>query len=119
MLYEVITVYLYINNELTIYNGTRRSIGDDDLASSASFVNYEYNCSKGDRIYLFSDGYPDQFGGPKGKKLMKTGVKNLLDSIHDKPMEQQGNLVRDNFLSWQGDLEQVDDVLFIGIKLFV
>ncbi len=110
-------VYLYINKELTIYNGTRRSIGDDDLAVNTNFVNYEYNCAKGDSVYLFSDGYPDQFGGPKGKKLMKVGVKNLLNEIHDKPMEKQGELVRDNFMNWKGDLEQVDDVLFIGMRL--
>ncbi len=110
-------VYLFINKELSVYNGTRRSIGDDDIVSSTSFVNYEYECSKGDSIYLFSDGYPDQFGGPKGKKMMKVGVKRLLEEIHDKPMDKQGELVRDNFLNWMGDLEQVDDVLFMGLRL--
>ncbi len=110
-------VYLFINNELIIYNGTRRSIGDDDIVSDTSFVNYEYECSKGDSIYLFSDGYPDQFGGPKGKKLMKVGVRNLLEEIYNKPMEKQGELVRDNFNNWKGDLDQVDDVLFMGLRL--
>ncbi|MCW3805174.1 two-component regulator propeller domain-containing protein [Plebeiibacterium marinum] len=110
-------VYLFINNELTVYNGTRRSIGDDELASETTFVNYEYECSKGDSIYLFSDGYPDQFGGAKGKKMMKVGVKRLLEEIHQKPMEKQGELVRDNFMNWMGELEQVDDVLFMGLRL--
>ena len=110
-------VYLYINNELTVYNGTRRSIGDDEMTSDTSFVDYEYDCSKGDSIYLFSDGYPDQFGGPRGKKMMKVGVKRLLEEIHQKPMEKQGELVRDNFMNWMGDLEQVDDVLFMGLRL--
>jgi ligand-binding sensor domain-containing protein/serine phosphatase RsbU (regulator of sigma subunit) len=109
-------VYLFINNEMTIYNGTRRSIGDD-LVKNASFINYEYQCSKGDSIYLFSDGYPDQFGGARGKKFMKVGVKRLLDEIHDKPMTKQGELVRDNFLNWKGDFDQIDDVLFMGIRL--
>ncbi len=110
-------VLLYINKELTIYNGTRRSIGDDEIATHSKFMNYEYECSKGDAIYLFSDGYTDQFGGPKGKKLMKVGVKNLLEEIKDKPMDKQGLLVKENFLSWKGDQEQIDDVLFMGIKL--
>ncbi|TLX77536.1 serine/threonine protein kinase [Labilibacter sediminis] len=110
-------VFLYINNELTVYNGTRRSIGDDDLASASNFINYEYDCSKGDTIYLFSDGYTDQFGGPKGKKLMKVGVKKLLEEIHDKPMDKQGDIVRDHFMNWKGDLEQIDDVLFMGLQL--
>ncbi len=110
-------VLLYINNELTIYNGTRRSIGDDELAIESKFINYEYDCSKGDLIYLFSDGYTDQFGGPKGKKMMKVGVKKLLEEIREKPMINQGDLVRDYFINWKGEQEQVDDVLFIGIQL--
>lgn len=110
-------VFLYLNNELTVYNGTRRSIGDDVLASKSKFINYEYECSKGDVIYLFSDGYTDQFGGAKGKKMMKVGVKTLLEGIHAKPMDKQGDIVRDNFMDWKGDLDQVDDVLFMGIRL--
>ncbi|WP_143525038.1 two-component regulator propeller domain-containing protein [Labilibacter marinus] len=110
-------VFMYINNELSVYNGTRRSIGDDDLAIHSKFLNYEYDCKKGDTIYLFSDGYTDQFGGPRGKKIMKVGVKNLLEEIHEKPMDKQGELVRDYFKNWKGDLEQIDDVLFMGIQL--
>ena len=110
-------VFVYINNELSVYNGTRRSIGDDEKVINTQFVNYEYDCYKGDSIYVFSDGYTDQFGGPKGKKLMKVGVKKLLESIHEKPMDKQGNLVRDYFKNWQGDQEQIDDVLFMGIRL--
>ncbi|WP_068474689.1 two-component regulator propeller domain-containing protein [Saccharicrinis aurantiacus] len=110
-------VFLYINDELTIYNGTRRSIGDDELTTGSRFVNYEYNCDKGDIIYLFSDGYTDQFGGPNEKKFMKSGVKKLLHEIHNKPMQNQGSIVKDNFLNWMGDCDQIDDVLFMGIRL--
>ncbi len=110
-------VFLYINNELTVYNGTRRSIGDDELVSGSRFINFEYDCSKGDTIYLFSDGYTDQFGGPREKKIMKTGIKKLLEEIHNKPMKKQGEIVRDNFFNWKGELEQIDDVLFMGIKI--
>ncbi|GAF01665.1 SpoIIE family protein phosphatase [Saccharicrinis fermentans] len=110
-------VFVYINNELSIYNGTRRSIGDDALTQKSKFLNYEYNCSKGDSIYLFSDGYTDQFGGPKGKKIMKVGVKNLLEEIRKKPMDSQGKIIKEYFNNWKGDLEQIDDVLFMGIKL--
>ncbi|MGQ1785882.1 MULTISPECIES: two-component regulator propeller domain-containing protein [unclassified Saccharicrinis] len=110
-------VFVYINNELSIYNGTRRSIGDDVLALNSKFLNYEYNCSKGDSVYVFSDGYTDQFGGPRGKKIMKVGVKNLLEEIREKPMAKQGSLIKDYFENWKGDLDQIDDVLFMGIKL--
>lgn len=110
-------VYLYINNKLTIYNGTRRSIGDDKLTLKSKFVNYEYNCSKGDAVYLFTDGYTDQFGGPDGKKLMKVGVKKLLEDINQKSMNEQGLLIGEYFKNWKGELDQVDDVLFMGIRL--
>ncbi len=110
-------VYLFINQELVIYNGTRRSIGDDALVSGTSFINYEYECSTGDSIYLFSDGYPDQFGGPRGKKLMKTGIRDFLTEIHNKPMDEQGDLIKKFFEDWKGDFDQIDDVLFMGIRI--
>ncbi len=110
-------VYLYINDELVIYNGTRRSIGDDDLATGTSFMNYEYECSTGDSIYLFSDGYSDQFGGPRGKKIMKTGIRDVLNEIHKKPMVEQGDMIKKHFLDWKGDFDQIDDVLFMGIRI--
>ncbi len=111
-------VYLIINNEMTLYKGNRRSIGDSlqDMGQS-SFMNIEYNCSKGDQIYLFSDGYPDQFGGPLGKKFMKVGVRNLIEEICELPSDQQYEKVKTNFENWKGDLDQIDDVLFMGIKL--
>ncbi|SMO50998.1 ligand-binding sensor domain-containing protein [Saccharicrinis carchari] len=110
-------VFLYINKTLTTYNGTRRSIGDDKVAEKTKFVNYEYDCSKGDSVYLFTDGYTDQFGGPKGKKMMKVGVTKLLQKIHEKPMDKQGELIGDYFNNWKGDLDQIDDVLFMGVRL--
>ncbi len=110
-------VFLYINKELSIYKGNRRSIGDSLADGHSAFVNIEYNCSKGDLIYMFSDGYTDQFGGPLGKKFMKVGIRNLIEEIHDKPITEQYKIVESNFENWRGKLEQIDDVLFMGIKL--
>ncbi|MBI9063448.1 MAG: SpoIIE family protein phosphatase [Marinilabiliaceae bacterium] len=110
-------VFLYINDELSIYKGNRRSIGDSLADGHSAFVNIEYNCTKGDLIYMFSDGYTDQFGGPLGKKFMKVGVRNLIEEIHDKPVSEQYKIVESNFENWRGELEQVDDVLFMGIKI--
>ncbi|MFW6351782.1 MAG: SpoIIE family protein phosphatase, partial [Bacteroidota bacterium] len=110
-------VYLYLNNELNIYKGNRRSIGDSLVDDDTPFMNIEYNTTEGDLIYLFSDGYTDQFGGPNEKKFMKVGVKNMLEEIHNQPMEQQNETVKDYFYKWKGELEQVDDVIFMGIKL--
>ncbi len=110
-------VYLIINNEITLYKGSRRSIGDSYEDSPSPFMNIEYNCSKGDQIYMFSDGYTDQFGGPLGKKFMKVGVQNLIEEIHVKPGAEQFEIVKRNFENWRGNLEQIDDVLFMSIKL--
>ena len=110
-------VYLFINNELNIYKGIRRSIGDSTMEDESDFVNIEYDMAENDTIYLFSDGYSDQFGGPEGKKYMTANVKKLLLSIYDKPMREQSAIIRDTFYDWKGDHDQVDDVVFIGIRL--
>ena len=110
-------VYLYLNDELVIYKGNRRSIGDSLVDGDTPFVNMEYHCTPNDLIYLFSDGFSDQFGGPKEKKFMKVGIKNMLAKIHHLPMSEQNEAVKQYFHQWKGDLDQVDDVIFMGIKL--
>jgi len=72
---------------------------------------------KGDVIYLSSDGFPDQFGGEKGKKLKWKGFKNLLSTMHSLPMVKQKLAIDDFFSSWKGNLEQIDDVCVIGVKI--
>jgi len=110
-------VYLYINDELSIYKGNRRSIGDPLTAGNNSpFVNIEYQCNKGDSIYLFTDGFSDQFGGPNDKKFMTAGVKRLVGKIHNLPAKEQYNAVEKSFYDWKGNGPQIDDVLFIGLK---
>jgi hypothetical protein len=66
---------------------------------------------------MFSDGYPDQFGGPMEKKFKMVRLKNLLKDIHQKPMDDQYNQVKNTFNLWKEGLEQIDDVLFMGIKI--
>ena len=72
---------------------------------------------KGDMIYLFSDGYADQFGGPKRKKFMYRQFADHLLSIHEKSMDEQKQNLSDTIDSWRGNLEQIDDILVIGIKI--
>ncbi len=112
-------VILYKGGEQLYVKGSRSSIGGqlDDTVIEKEFSNEEFQLSKGDIIYMFSDGYPDQFGGPLGRKFKMVRLKNLLRDIHDKPMEEQHNYVKSNFFLWKEDLEQVDDVLFMGIKI--
>jgi serine phosphatase RsbU (regulator of sigma subunit) len=72
---------------------------------------------QGDMLYLTTDGYADQFGGEKGKKFKAANLKKLLLSIQHESMEQQKTILQQAFNQWKANLEQVDDVLVIGIKI--
>jgi ligand-binding sensor domain-containing protein/serine phosphatase RsbU (regulator of sigma subunit) len=112
-------VIIYSGDEQVYVKGSRSSIGgqlDDDRVEK-EFIDQEFQLKKGDIIYMFSDGYPDQFGGPLGRKFKMVRLKNLLRDIHDKPMDEQYNYIKSNFFLWKEDLEQVDDVLFMGIRV--
>jgi serine phosphatase RsbU (regulator of sigma subunit) len=85
--------------------------------SLKDFTNNELTLQKGDSIYIFTDGFADQFGGPKGKKFKYPPLKNLLVSIHQKPMEEQKEILRTTITEWRGDLDQVDDILIIGVRV--
>ncbi len=82
-----------------------------------SFTNNEIPLKKGDKIYIFTDGYADQFGGPKGKKFKYSQLKSLLISLFDKTMEEQKSIMEKVLEAWQGDLEQVDDICIVGVHI--
>jgi ligand-binding sensor domain-containing protein/serine phosphatase RsbU (regulator of sigma subunit) len=107
---------LYKDKELQYVKGTKASIGGDPKAEK-QFENVGFQLAKGDIIYMFSDGYPDQFGGPRGKKFKMDRVKNMLADVCDKPMEIQQEHVNQTFNKWRGKLQQVDDVLFMGVRV--
>jgi serine phosphatase RsbU (regulator of sigma subunit)/Tfp pilus assembly protein PilF len=81
------------------------------------FTNKEFQLKKGDRIYLFTDGYADQFGGPRGKKFKYKQLKELLANILEKPMSEQHTILKETFENWKGMLDQVDDVCIVGIRV--
>ena len=81
------------------------------------FTQHKIELQKGDTIYMFTDGFADQFGGKKGKKLMYKPFKNLLLSIQDKTMDEQKTTLEQYFEEWKGNLEQVDDVCVIGVRI--
>ena len=72
---------------------------------------------KGDTIYMFTDGYPDQFGGDGGKKIKISNIKAILSDISTLPISKQEMIIENHFNKWKGGFEQIDDVLFIGLKL--
>ncbi|HLC83178.1 MAG TPA: tetratricopeptide repeat protein, partial [Bacteroidia bacterium] len=81
-----------------------------------SFTNQEIPVKKGDIFYVFTDGYADQFGGPKGKKFKYKQLQNILLANASKTMDEQKNILENSITSWQGNLEQIDDILIIGVR---
>ncbi len=81
------------------------------------FKNHEIELFPGDSIYVFTDGFADQFGGPKGKKFMYKPFKERILAMQHLAMKEQGEALNDFINDWKGDLEQIDDVLVIGIKI--
>ena len=81
------------------------------------FIQHDFNLLKGDIVYTLTDGFADQFGGAKGKKFMHKQLKELLVNIAQEPINKQSSILQSTFQNWKGNLEQVDDVLIIGIKI--
>ncbi len=109
------SIYLIRNKELTQYKADKQPIGIYLIEKDFSdvFINYQNN----DIIYMFSDGFPDQFGGKKFSKFKTKRFKKLLLEIADNKMNKQKELLSNVFWKWKGKNEQTDDVLVFGIKL--
>ncbi len=108
--------YIIRNKELIVCKADKMPVGkghDDTL----SFTFNEIALQKGDLIYTFTDGYADQFGGVKGKKFKYKQLEEMLLSIHTLPLEDQSKMLDEKFETWKGKLNQVDDVLIIGVKV--
>jgi serine phosphatase RsbU (regulator of sigma subunit) len=82
-----------------------------------SFTNHQLHVKAGDMLYLYTDGYADQFGGPKGKKFKYKQLNAMLLENSTKDINVQSELLVNEFDLWKGDLEQVDDVCVIGIRI--
>jgi hypothetical protein len=93
----------------------KQPIGKFD--KQVSFTSHEVVLKRGDKMYMFSDGYPDQFGGDKGKKFSKAQFKKLLLHSSEFSMKDQKNELEVNFNKWKGSLEQLDDVCVFGIEV--
>jgi len=96
----------------------KQAIGaDTEDANIKTFTNNVIPLEKGDAIYMFTDGYADQFGGPLGKKFKYRKFNELLIELQNNSMKEQKHLLNYHHEQWKGDLEQVDDILVIGIKI--
>ena len=102
--------------ELIEIKADRLPIGKHDR-DHIPFTLHTLNLQKGDVVYTLTDGFPDQFGGSSGKKFKHKQIQNLLLEMANEPMEIQKQKLNDVFDNWKGNLEQVDDVCLIGIRV--
>ncbi len=109
-------LYLIRSGELIEYPADRMPIGIFERVDE-NFASRNITFQKGDIIYMFSDGYADQFGGPHTKKYKYTSLKNLLLEINTLPLEEQRNRLESEFFKWKGERDQTDDVLIVGLRL--
>lgn len=108
-------LWIVRNGEILETRADNQPIGVSRI--SRSFSTHSIELHPDDSIYIFSDGYIDQFGGENGKKFKSKAFKELLLSIQDKKMEEQKLILNNNFENWRGKLEQIDDVCVIGVKI--
>jgi serine phosphatase RsbU (regulator of sigma subunit) len=107
-------LYYFKDNELLTIRPDRMPIGVSPVPEE-TFTRHTLPLNEIDSFYLFSDGYPDQFGGPFCKKLKINGFKALLEKTALLPLAQQKEFLANQFNSWKGNCEQIDDILVIGI----
>jgi serine phosphatase RsbU (regulator of sigma subunit) len=108
-------LWMMRNGAMMEFKADKQPIGKFD--NRQPFTNHVIDIQPGDCFYLFTDGYADQFGGPSGKKFKYKQLSDLLCSMLEHPMNQQKIALDERFESWRGNLEQVDDICMIGIRL--
>lgn len=111
------SLFLCDGSEFREIKGNRESIGFSIFNDKKEFINYEIETKSGDTIYLSTDGYPDQFGGEKGKKLKWKNFKQLLCDLQNTKIHDQKEELKQFFYNWKNNLEQLDDVCVIGVRL--
>jgi len=111
-------LYLLRDGELLEYKGNRKAIGGIPHRKKAEkdFINHIIEIKKGDKIFIFSDGLPDQVGGPEGRKYSPQRIRENIVENKDLTMQQYSNLFSSDFKKWKGKTKQIDDVLLIGIE---
>ncbi|MCB9186574.1 MAG: SpoIIE family protein phosphatase [Flavobacteriales bacterium] len=110
-------MYLFQNGELIEFKGDRFPVGAFIDEEIRQFTNHQIKVNSGDMVYVFSDGFSDQFGGPNGKKFMLRRFKDMLKTIHKKPVDEQYDLLAKYLKNWKGNLEQVDDICVVGVRI--
>lgn len=108
---------VFYGNDLLEIKSDKCQIGSNIDGVADVFTNHTIQLQKEDCLYIYTDGYADQFGGSKGKKFKYNQLKDVLINNAHLPMDEQYIILDKTFAAWQGKLEQVDDVLVIGVKI--
>jgi serine phosphatase RsbU (regulator of sigma subunit) len=111
------SLWIVRENKLIEVQGDKHPVGAFVGEELKQFTHKEFSAQQGDILYLFTDGYADQFGGSKGKKFKYKQLQELLLLNSNKPMTEQRELLNATIEDWRGNLEQVDDILLLGIKI--
>ena len=104
------------NGNLNSYKGDHQPVGFYS-GKNLSFSKQNVKVKRDDMIYIFSDGYQDQFGGEKNKKYMLSRLKNFLSQISNEDENHPIKFHKNEFISWKGDNEQIDDVCLMGLRI--
>lgn len=112
------TIHYLSDGELKTIQGDIYSVGGIfSLESKREYTDHVIPFLPGTVIYMFTDGYQDQFGGPKGKKFLASHFRTLLQEVSSKPIEKQGQMLNQRLTEWKSSNKQVDDILVFGIQL--
>jgi serine phosphatase RsbU (regulator of sigma subunit) len=111
-------LYLFRNGELLEFKGDRKAIGGIPYGKKqeTDFENHIINIENGDRVFFFSDGFPDQVGGETGKKYQASRIREQIVNNPDLKITDYEKFFLKDFENWKGDFKQIDDVLLIGIE---
>ena len=109
-------VLIVMGGESYYIKGNRASVGGQTVMQKY-FDDQEYYLNEGDSIYMFTDGLPDQFGGPDGKKMKIARLKKFIENIYTLPVDEQEASLAKFYMEWKGNYDQVDDILFMGVKV--
>ena len=110
-------LYFYRDGQLEEIKATKMSVGYNSKKAVSEFENLEMDLKKGDRLYMFSDGFPDQKGGPKGKKFYYRPFREILQGSGTQSMDFQRDLLETTIVEWMNGGEQLDDMLVLGIEI--
>ncbi len=105
------------NKEIIEYKADKMPVAIH-ITDHKNFTNHKIDLQPNDVFYMYSDGFPDQFGGDQGRKFMSKRFKQLLLDIHEKPMSEQKEILRNEHIQWRGDnYDQIDDIVVFGVKV--